>query len=159
MVGNLKAHWAAASAVLMAFSIVVMSAQGARAAACANAEEQTALEIRVLQSELMVGALSCSKRDLYSQFVEKFKPVLADRGTSLRMLFQRRHGDGAKRELDRFTTRLANGATQRSQDQPATYCARSTQLLKRALALGPADLAAFAGARPAAQTHGIESCQ
>ncbi|MDP6351511.1 MAG: hypothetical protein QF926_02440 [Alphaproteobacteria bacterium] len=148
-------RWAATGALLLASFGATPAAQ---AAACASPVEQTALETRILQSELMVAALSCGKRDLYNGFVEKFKPVLVDRGTTLRMLFHRRHAGGAKRELDSFITRMANAASQRSFDHPEGFCGRATRLLERALALQPDGLAAFAAALPAAGSHGIETC-
>ena len=155
MVGIRCAQCAVAGMVLFAAIVV---AQAAHAAACADAEEQTVLQTRILQTELMVGALSCGKRDLYNQFVEKFKPVLADRGTTLRLLFQKRHASGAKRELDSFITRMANAASRRSFEQPDGYCAQSARMFKRALALRPDGLAAYAAALPAANSHGIETC-
>src|SRR5688572_13566546 len=59
---------------------------------CITAEEATAFSLRHLQSRLMVAGLACNQRDAYNNFVESFRPPLADAGADLIAYFQRTGG-------------------------------------------------------------------
>ena len=75
---------------------------------CITAEEATAFSLRHLQSRLMVAALACNQRDAYNNFVESFRPPLADAGADLISYFQRT--GGGQNALNRHVTELANVA-------------------------------------------------
>src|SRR5690349_5451346 len=56
---------------------------------CANRTELEAIQIRHLQSRLMVAALSCNQQKAYNDFVTAFQPELTAHGTQLVAYFNR----------------------------------------------------------------------
>lgn len=114
-------------------------------AQAANAREQAALDVRYLQTELMVAALSCGRPEYhqhYNVFVSKFGNSLKQHGTMLKSYFTREYGKQGITQMDRYVTRLANEASLRSMQQP-TFCQDSATLFQRANALEPASLVGF----------------
>ena len=105
--------------------------------------EWDSLNIRHLQSELMVAALSCGLRPQYNAMVKRFEAELIDRGQDLKQLFRRTFGSASQRELDRFVTALANQSSTRSLSRGASYCAESAQLFDEILSLPATSLAVF----------------
>ena len=82
-----------------------------------SSQEKEAIAFRHLQTELMVAALSCGRetyRSKYNTFVLRYRPALQRNGRTLRTIFKRNYGNGGKRRLDRYVTRLANEASVRS---------------------------------------------
>jgi hypothetical protein len=87
-------------------------------------KEREAVSFRLLQTELMVAALSCGREDYRSQyntFVLRFRPALRTNGRALRAIFKRTYGRRGKRRLDAYVTRLANEASVRSMQNDA-FC-------------------------------------
>lgn len=74
-------------------------------------KERASLEMRVMQSELMVAALSCSSADRYNAFVTRYKNELVDHGKTMQSLFKRVHGGNAFNQINSFVTRMANEAS------------------------------------------------
>ncbi len=105
--------------------------------------ERDSLNIRHLQSELMVAALSCGLRPQYNATVKRFEAELVGRGHDLKQLFRRTFGSSSERELDRFVTALANQSSTNSLNRGAGYCSESAQLFTEILALPVANLAVF----------------
>lgn len=139
---------------------VWVSAQPAKADACADRDARRALEVRVLQSELMVAALTCGQRQSYNAFVTTFKPLLKDQGAELRAFFVEQYGlsDGPAR-LNRMVTQLANVASQRSLGQPtADFCAQTVERFQAVLNANSQDLLQLAHASSSASDHGVRSC-
>jgi len=139
---------------------VVASAQPAKADTCANRDARQALELRVLQSELMVAALTCGQRQSYNAFVTTFKPFLKDQGAQLRTFFVEQYGlsDGPGR-LNRMVTRLANTASQRSLNQSnQVFCEQAKARFDAVLSAPAQDLLHLARTNPSASDHGIRSC-
>lgn len=125
--------------VLMASGIVLLmlAAVGgplrtAHAATCASNREMAALNSRVLQTELMVAALTCGQRDSYNYFATQFRQPLTHHGKNLRALFQRTYGNAGTSRLNAFVTRLANDASQRSMMLRQGYCAYAVRLFDEA---------------------------
>ena len=52
---------------------------------CASDTDLAALNARVLQTELMVAALSCDEKQRYNSFVTAYREVLRDRGQALQI--------------------------------------------------------------------------
>lgn len=76
-----------------------------------SAAEKEAMAFRHLQTELMVAALSCGRkeyRNKYNTFVIRYRPALRRNGRILKTIFKRNYGGGSKRQLDRYVTELAN---------------------------------------------------
>lgn len=87
---------------------------------CITAEEATAFSLRHLQSRLMVAGLSCNQRDAYNNFVEAFRPPLADAGADFIAYFQRT--GGGQTALNRHVTELANVAGLSRAENPDGFC-------------------------------------
>lgn len=139
---------------------VLTSAQPARAEACADRDARRALELRVLQSELMVAALTCGQRQSYNAFVTTFKPFLKDQGAQLRTFFVEQYGLAAGPErLNRMVTRLANTASQRSLNQSnQVFCEQAKSRFEAVLSAPTQDLFHLAHTSPSASDHGVRSC-
>lgn len=149
---------ALAGAVLM--GATVTHAGSARADACADRGAREALEMRVLQSELMVAALTCNQRGSYNAFVTGFKPYLRSQGRELRSFFAKTFGPSAgPQRLNKLVTRLANTASQNSLGQPTNaFCAAAQRRFDAVLSASPQMLAKLARTSPTAKVHGFKSC-
>jgi hypothetical protein len=130
---------------------------------CASAKERTAMRVRVMQTELMVAALSCRAvpgRDFtgqYNTFIQRHGEKLVNYGRVLKAYFQGRYGDDYARKLDAFITALANDASRRSMNS-ATFCDESVQLFQEVMAVDRASLESWSERRAAAHPVPIESC-
>jgi hypothetical protein len=132
--------------------------QGAVALSCAEPQEQRALQMRVLQTEFMIAALSCPIRGEYNRFVEKFRGELRVQGKALRGFFTRMHGSAGERRLNRFVTRMANEASHRGATYGATFCTDAAARFDAVLTMRPTRLVAYAANQPSATAHGFEAC-
>ncbi len=88
--------------------------------ACMTAQEARAFSLRHLQSRLMVAGLACNQRDAYNNFVEEFRPPLADAGADFIGYFQRT--GGGQTALNRHVTELANVAGLQRASDPQAFC-------------------------------------
>ncbi len=148
------ARWAlVATAAQFAVSNVAL------AATCASPVEKAALDARVLQSELMVAALTCGENARYNAFVDKFQPELVGLGQALRSYFSRAFGKSGEYQMDQFVTKLANDATiRRTQFTMPQYCADAVNLFNSVLSVERAALREYVSQIPFAGESGIESC-
>lgn len=89
------------------------------------------IEVRRLQTNLMVAALSCGARADYNAFVINHRSSLKKYGTAIRKEFKRRYGKSGPRRLNRFVTRLANEASARSNADRDQFCADATTLFQK----------------------------
>lgn len=138
--------------------MLIGGAGPAAAAVCANSSEREALDTRVLQTELVVAALSCGENQRYKAFVGRFENELIKRAGVMKKYFQRSHGGRANKEMNQFVTSLANEASQRSLAESATFCAGATKLFEDLMKVEPKELVKFASARPTAATHDVPLC-
>ncbi len=127
-------------------------------AACARSTELSGLRARVLQTELMVAALSCGESARYNAFVTRFRGELVVESKRMQGYFSRVHGGRASKELNAFVTELANNSSQRSLTEAATFCPQAAALLDDALKMEPKQLRSFAAQQSFADAHGIDSC-
>jgi hypothetical protein len=119
-----------------AISLVLVAAGGpvsANAQVCASQTDMAALNTRVLQTELMVAALTCGQRDNYNEFATHFRQTLVRQGKNLRSLFSRAYGGSANKKLNTFVTRLANDASQRSMTIRNGFCLFAEDLFDEAI--------------------------
>lgn len=123
-----------AGVVLGMATTVAPGMASAKAGICAGSQELAALETRVLQTELMVGALTCGQSQQYNAFVREYKTDLVKYGRTIRSFFQRAYGGGGKRKLNTFVTKLANDSSQRSNAARQGYCVLAAQLFDEASA-------------------------
>ena len=148
----------------MAFGLVLAaslcSAQAqASSVVCAAKAEAQALEARVVQTELMVAALSCNAASRYNAFVQKFRPELAAAYKGLGGFFARIYGgSAAEKHLNDYVTRTANESSQRAIAQIDEFCrkaALSFDLMERTDRKG---FASVIHTQPAALETGYEAC-
>lgn len=147
-----------AALAFVSVAAVAFAASGA-AAGCARPHEKVALESRVLQSELMVAALSCGQAAEYNAFVRKFQPELFRRGLALKDYFARLHGRGGEQQMNRFVTVMANEASSRNVADQDSFCAQAGTLFDQLRSLDPPGYVRFVGTLPLAETHGVNVCQ
>jgi hypothetical protein len=85
---------------------------------CLTREEAVAVKARVLQTELMVATLSCSRAidqsGYYNAFMDRHGAELQRYNKVLQQHFARVGGGNPQRRYDTFTTALANDASNRS---------------------------------------------
>ncbi len=105
--------------------IAVTCSGSVYAAECVAPRERDSQIVRALQSRLMIAAFSCNARTDYNRFVNHYRPHLAYHGSGLRQYFRKKHGRAHKRALNKFVTRLANGASQASINDRGGFCAES----------------------------------
>jgi len=119
---TLKLRAFLATAACAAGVTFVAPINGAQALDISNPIERSAVRARVVQSEMMVAALSCGLRNQYNAVVIEFQTELVSHGQVLRSMFARTHGAGGQIALDRFITKLANDASIRSNRARSAYC-------------------------------------
>jgi hypothetical protein len=144
--------WAATSWRHALFGAALLTALSAMAspssAQPANAREQAALDVRYLQTELMVAALSCGRTDFhtrYNTFVAKFGSALKRHSNVMKAYFNRQYGSQGTKQLDAYVTRLANEASLRSMQQ-VSFCQDSSVLFERVTAIDAPSLDGFSAA-------------
>jgi hypothetical protein len=133
----------AAAALIAADSVTAGTAQAQGAPA--NAREQAAFDVRFLQTEFMVAALSCGRPDyqhFYNTFVTRFGAPLKRHADVLKNHFVREYGKQGANKLDSFATKLANEASLRSMQQ-VTFCQDTGLVMERVAALDAASLDSF----------------
>jgi hypothetical protein len=132
-------------------------------ARCVNGKERTAMHVRVMQTELMVAALSCRAvpgRDFtghYNAFVKSHGERLVNHGQVLQSYFKERYGADFRRRLDAFITALANDASRRSMNS-ATFCDESVQLFREVASLDRNGLESWSDQRAAPHAVPFETC-
>ena len=129
-----------------------------RAGYCASDTDLAALNARVLQTELMVAALSCDERQRYNSFVTAYREVLKDRGQALQALFRRAHGTKANVRLNAFITKLANDASQEVRSKGDEYCVFAGELFNETSTVSPRELNRIANKDWIASRHGFRPC-
>lgn len=100
-----------------------------------SANERASLEMRVMQSELMVAALACSSSANYNAFVTRYKSELTNYGKTMQDLFKRVHGGNAFNQINSFVTRVANEASLKMA-QNSHFCEDAGQMFETLLQSG-----------------------
>lgn len=105
------------------------------AQSCLQPAERTGIEVRALQSQLMVAALACNKTSDYNAFVTRYQRDLGEAYKAVTSHFKRVHGAvQGQKQLDIFITQLANAQSQDGIDQGSTFCQNVTPLFQQSLA-------------------------
>lgn len=126
-----------------------VAADGAQAASCTpiDPKVETAFQVRALQTELMVAALSCQARGDYNAFVRKFSEPLAANGRTLRAYFHEAFSGDGSRRLDRYITRLANEASNKRIRLGGDYCGNARASFQQVLTMDAGELETYARER------------
>jgi hypothetical protein len=131
--------------MLLGGVMAAIAVPGLAIAACLRPAEKTAFDIRALQSQLMVVALSCQHQDDYNVFVTRFRSQLGEAHRSVTSYYQRASGRQAQRVMDQYITNLANNQMQVGITQGSHFCRNQLPLFQRAMtATTLADLSAIA---------------
>jgi len=112
---------------------------GPALAACLQPPEQRAVDLRTVQSQLMVAAITCRREDDYNRFVTRFQPELARAHNTLTGYFRRVHGAAGQRQMDSYITNLANAQSQSALRQGNQFCRNSEALWSSAAGVANAN--------------------
>jgi len=128
--------------VAVLVSTFVVPATSAQAVPCPTvgaremSQADLSIEVRRLQTNLMVAALSCGARSEYNAFISTHRPSLQTYGKAITDEFRRRYGREGSRQLNRFITRLANEASARSNADRDAFCADAAALFEKSRTRG-----------------------
>lgn len=131
----------------------------AAAQTCLQSAEKTAMDVRALQSQLMVAALSCGQHDQYNAFVTRYQKDLGGAYRQVTAHFRRVHGAGGQRQLDSYITTLANAQSQEGIRQGSLFCQNVAPLFQQAMSQGSlADLATLSVAQKVTNPYDAQAC-
>lgn len=119
---------------------------------CVKDKVLTAFQMRMLQTELVVGALSCKMTPRYNEFVTSYKPDLMTAHRALMKFF------GRESRLEDYKSKTANESSQRSLANITEFCLYSSALYDKLLGPEKPNLAQFVAAEPVANRHGQNVC-
>ena len=125
---------------------------------CLRPEERSALDVRALQSYLMVSALQCRQAEPYNQFMRRFGGDLANANRTAAVHFTRTYGGQGRTRQDSFNTTLANEHSEDAIRSGSFFCTDATALFAQALATPSSDLAKFAVERNIPQSYTPGEC-
>jgi hypothetical protein len=111
----------------------VAIAAPALAQSCLQPAEQSAFQMRALQSQLMVAAIACGQQDDYNAFVTRFQSDLGGAWRNLAGHFRRTSGRQHQKELDGYITQLANAQSQDGIRQGSRFCQNLRPLFQVAM--------------------------
>ena len=115
----------------------------AKAPPCTSSANLEALNVRALQTELMVGALACGERERYNGFIRARQPELVPYAETL----QRMQG----KQTNAFVTKVANAASRKPD------CSVISALFDETLDSANS-LSAIAAKDALASRHGYQVC-
>lgn len=131
----------------------------ASAQVCVRPAEKVGFDIRALQSQLMVAALSCNQHDDYNAFVRKYQSEVATAFRNVAEHFRRTAGRTHQRDLDQYITQLANGQSQMSIARGSFFCREQAPLFQAAMtATNAAELAQVSVSRQVHQVLTTPEC-
>lgn len=127
---------------------------------CATANEARAINNRVVQSELMVAALSCKKEKSYKSFLNKFKSEIKQDKKSIRGYFSRVYNDKSEQQLNGFITKIANKSSERSLSSSSQdFCMFADHLFEMVLDDRTNSIVRVSSDRYFSGVHNIKNCE
>jgi len=145
--------------LLAATAAIMLVPSIASAQVCVQPAEKIAFDIRALQSQLVVAALSCGLQDDYNGFVRKYQSDLATAFRNVHGHFRRTSGSRHQQDLDQYITNLANGQSQMSISRGSFFCREQAPLFQAAMtATSAADLAQISVSRQVHQVLDRPAC-
>jgi len=142
----------AASALIAGPAEAAKKKKGAATPPCIKGKLLTSFQMRMLQTELVVGALSCKLTPRYNDFVRAYQPDLMSAHRTLRAHFVR------ESRLEDYKSKTANEASQRSLANITEFCLGTSALYDKLLGPERVKLAAFVSGEPSANRHGQNAC-
>ncbi len=143
---------------ILAVVAVLVPATASAFQRCVTGTEDRALTTRLLQTELMVGALACGNQDLYNDFVRRFRDELVQEGKSMQQVFKSEYRGSAGSHVNAFVTRLANEASRRSNVNRVGFCKQTALLFQEAMVTDPGNLQSLVAKVRDRADHGIRRC-
>ncbi|WP_051213386.1 hypothetical protein [Rubritepida flocculans] len=144
---------------LLAGVAAALIGPGAAIAACLQPAEKTAFDVRALQSQLMVVALTCQQQDDYNNFVRRHMNELNNAQRGVTSYHRRVHGAQHQRQLDLYITNLANSQMQAGITRGSFFCREQAPLFQMAMQANTREeLANLAVQRQIPQPLGAEPC-
>jgi hypothetical protein len=119
---------------------------------CVKDQLLAAYQMRMLQTELVVGALSCKLTPRYNEFVTAYKSELMTAHRALLKHYRR------ESTLEDYKSRTANEASQRSLANITEFCLYTSALYDKLLGPERVKLSEFVGTEPVANHHGQDVC-
>ncbi len=119
---------------------------------CIKDKVLTAFQTRMLQTELVVGALSCKLTPRYNEFVTSYQGDLMTAHRALMKFF------GRESKLEDYKSKTANESSQRSLANITEFCLYSASLYDKLLGPEKVKLFEFVAAEPVANRHGQNVC-
>jgi hypothetical protein len=119
---------------------------------CVKDKLLASFQMRMLQTELVVGALSCKLTPRYNEFVTAYRPELMGAHRTLLRHF------GRESRLEDYKSRTANEASQRSLANITEFCLYTAALYDKLLGPERLKLAEFVSVEPSANRHGQNAC-
>jgi hypothetical protein len=119
---------------------------------CIKDKVLASFQMRMLQTELVVGALSCKLTPRYNEFVTAYRDELMGAHRVLMKHF------GRESRLEDYKSKTANEASQRSLANITEFCLYTSALYDKLLGPERPKLAAFVGTERVANNHGQNSC-
>lgn len=141
--------------LIAASALVVGSAVAApkkKADPCIKDKVLASFQMRMMQTELVVGALSCKLTPRYNEFVTAYRPELMGAHKILMKHF------GRESRLEDYKSKTANEASQRSLANITEFCLYTAALYDKLLGPEHVKLADFVGTEPVASRHGQDAC-
>lgn len=126
--------------------------------ACTSERDIAALNTRVLQTELMVAALTCDERVRYNTFATTYQSILVQRSQTLQEMFRRNYGGQGMDRLNSFITKIANDSSKESREKGDEYCTFAAELFDETLATSPSEINRIANKPWIASRHGFRPC-
>lgn len=131
----------------------------AAAATCAMEKEKAALDVRALQTQLMVAALSCGEQQRYNTFMKKFGSQLSEQGNGLKRYFSRVYHGNEEQAQNSFVTQLANVSSELSLEADETvFCNTASKLFDDVIGAKPTEMPKLALNAGVDSLHGIDAC-
>ena len=125
--------------------------------ACLQPAEKTAFDIRALQSQMMVVALSCKHEDVYNAFVTRYSSQLSSAYKTIDASYRRA---GGQKAMDGYITNMANQQSQEGIRMGSRFCGNSAELMQSAMAVAaePVALAKVTEDNNLSNPHGRIEC-
>lgn len=120
---------------------------------CVKGKLLTAFQMRMMQTELVVGALSCKLTPRYNDFVRAYQSDLMAAHRSLKAHF------GREAKLEDYKSKTANESSQRSLANITEFCLYTSALYDKLLGPERVQLASFVSTEPAASRHDQNACE
>lgn len=128
-------------------------------AVCANDIEMEAIQMRALQSVMMVAALSCQQNDAYNSFIKKYKSDYSKGARTIESYFKRSYGNSYSGKLNNFITQIANNASKDSlKINQIEYCNQTAEIFYVLLNSNKSKVAEYIKEVDIAKIHQVSAC-